>query len=164
MLVNWKGGERLLQIPLIDVSKPVTMDSAINHEQVTLMPGWNELAEGVWDMVLPHIRGYLADGSIEYYAKKEKVEKEVEVEKEDDKGKKTKVKEIVFEDVFVEQRIDDVRSDKAREIVRSCFNMKNLRAWAENAKLSTEIRNLVDMQIEKIEKYNGDAPDEMMRF
>lgn len=155
MLVNWKGSDGALVVPLIDVTKAQDGTQALNHDQVVLVPGWNDVKAEHFTLMLPHIRDLIDSDRLEFYAKKDKVEEEYEVTEEVN-GKMVTKKEIRSIDKYVDQDLRDIRADKAREIVKGCFRVPNLEAWLEDARLSSEIRNLVDMQLEKIKNYRGD--------
>lgn len=127
MLIKWNRESGALSIPIIGTNVATTIDGS---KLVILMPGWNEVADDVFNQIQPHIVDKMDSGDLEIYAKKEGTGDDVK---------------------YVGSPLRDVRADKARDIVNGCFNVELLQTWRQDAKIPTEIRHLVDMQLEKIE-------------
>lgn len=101
-----------------------------SNKMVRLVPGWNEIPSNIWEKVESVALTAQEDGSLELQAKV--------IEEEG----KTIYKEMV---------LGEVRINIARGIVEGCFNFETLEMWQNDAKLSTELRNLADIQLKKIE-------------
>lgn len=141
MLIRWTK-DNILTAPLIDVNYkgPLVGKDTV----LVLLPGWNEVTDEQWDLAYIHVKDKLEAGLLELYCTKKQGSEPGTVE-------------------FVGQALRDVRADKAREIVKGCFNMKNLKTWQDDMKITTEIRHLIDRQIENIENY-GEAKAKELRF
>ena len=137
MLINWKK-DHVLTVPKVDVNYKGFLVS--KDVLLWFTPGWNEITDDDWAIIFPHVRGMMDAEDLEIYAKKRVADDEA--------------KTVTFEG----QDLEDVRADKAREIVKNCFNPPLLKKWQDNMKLATEIRHLVDRQIEMINKGDETTP------
>ena len=145
MLINWKGdgkSDRILTCPAIDTE--YTGALVAKDDLVVLIPGWNEIDDDSFKKIYPHIRYLIEAGQIEFYCRRENGED----------GAVT----------FVGQPLRDIRADKARDIVKGCFNMTNLKEWIEDMKITTEIRHLIDRQIEDIQNYGEETARTNRRY
>lgn len=140
MLIK-SNSEGPLGIPLLPPRKadeaPSTNFLVAKDKILILLYGWNEVTSEQWESIAPNIADRIADGRLEIFAKK------------------TKDSESGL-DTYTEQAFEDVRSDKAKEIVQGCYNLDQLYKWEENAKLSQEVRYYIAKQIEYCE--NGEGP------
>ncbi len=139
MLVNWKA-DHMNVVSLVDSTYTGPLVGKDTVE--VLMPGWNEVPDTAWDLMYPQMKQYIEQEKLEFYCTK-KTEDGVTT--------------------FTGQPLRDVRADKAREIVKGCFNVANLKTWQDDMKITTEIRHLIDRQVEQIEKY-GEDQTRSMRF
>jgi len=130
----------ILVVPYIDTTKPSNPGDVT---QIALVPGWNEIPMDKWPLAEPHLRALVADGRVELRGKE--VEETVE-EIEDGKPVKKTVK------VLKQVPLGDVRADHARKIVEGCFNFRDLESWKEDSTLTSELRNLSDIQLRKIQE------------
>jgi len=123
----------------------ITKDSVTNSpSMVMLLDGWNEIPEDIWPLVEATMEHGISTGKFDIKCKT--IEEEYEVKGEDDKPvKKTR-------EVRIQQPLQDVRADIARQIVKECYNPITLQAWAKDIKLSAELRALVDMCLQEIDK------------
>jgi len=132
MIINYKsdGEGRLLVIPVVGAD-----DGSFGTKQKALLmfEGYNEIPNDVWPIVYPHIKDKIEREEIELICKEEK-------------------DELTKEVVYVQQSINEVRADRARTIVKGCYNEKNLREWNNDPKVSSELRALCDMQLAQIEE------------
>jgi len=133
MLVFSKGdgAGKVIGIPAIGMDD-TTIHSYSKQAIVLVMEGWNEIPIDQWDKCSLHIKDKLESGELTLRCKKE------------DDG------------TLVQQALWEVRADYAREIVRGCYNLKNLKEWSTETKLSSELRALIDMQLTACEK--GEDP------
>jgi hypothetical protein len=141
MLIKWNG-KGLLGLPQVEVTEKEGSKDLFSNDLgnvVVIMPGWNEITDEAWNLAVPHIKDKMEGDTplIEIYAKKE-ADKETGAIR------------------YVGQAIEDVRSDKARDFVQNCFNVKVLKKWDDNMKITTEIAHLIDKQLEYC--LNGEAP------
>jgi hypothetical protein len=133
MLIKWNG-DGLLGLPQVAVGVKEGSTDLFSNDMgrvVILLPGWNEITDEEWELAAPHIKDKMEgeNPKIEIYAKKE-------ADKETGSVR------------YVGQAIGDVRSDKARDIVTNCFNVKCLKKWDDNMKITTEVAHLIDKQLE----------------
>lgn len=140
MLIK-SNSEGPLGIPLLPPKKagePESTSFLVAKDKILiLLFGWNEVTPEQWECIAPHVADRIADGRLEIYAKKVK---------DAESGL----------DTYAEQSFEDVRADKAKEIVQGCYNLEQLYRWEENPKLSQEIRYYIAKQIEYCE--NGEGP------
>jgi hypothetical protein len=142
MLIKWTG-DGVLGLPQIAISKDGESKDLYTDmgNVVTILPGWNEITDEEWALAYPHIKDLLNPNTgnpyIEVYGKKVA---------DGDTG----------ESSIVGQAIEDVRADRAKEIVTNCFNVKVLERWDANMKIGTEIAHLIDKQLEAC--MNGEGP------
>ena len=133
--VNTEG---VLVVPVIDTT---TVTNPSNTEQIALVPGWNEVALDKWPFVAPHVQDMIKEGTIELRGKEVDEDYAEEVD-----GKSIKKTRKVLKQV----PLSDIRADFARKIVEGCLNYKDLERWLEDSSISSELRNLADIQLRKI--------------
>ena len=133
MLVKWNG-EGLLGVSLIggEGSKESTGVEV-------LLPGWNEISDENWALMALHLKDKIESEKIVLYGKKE-------------------ADKATGAITYSGQALRDVRADLARDIVKECYSVKCLKVWVEDPKLSSEVRFLVDKQIEYCMKGEGPTP------
>jgi len=112
------------------IVQPVDKVGKAYEKPIILFTGWNEIPANLWEMCLPSVADKLGK-QLEIKCK--------EVEDKDADGKK-----IILQ---TDQALWDVRADMARDMVRGCYNIINLEAWAKEPKLTSELRALVDIQL-----------------
>lgn len=126
MLINWKR-DGLISMSLIDTKS--TTGTLVGKEKIVwFTPGWNEIPDEQWDVLVPHVKEYIARGDMELFVKKET---------------KNADGTISYDGV----PLRDVPAKDARDIVKNTFNLDQLKVWEEDMKLTTEIRNLIVKQI-----------------
>ena len=96
---------------------------------VVLDEGWNEIDDNVWPVVEPILEDLIKTGEIELYCKEE-VDKDTGITHR------------------IPQALHEIRSDRVRPIIQNCFNIPNLERWMKDVKLTSEIRNAVDIQLQ----------------
>lgn len=126
MLIKWNG-DGLLGLPVIDGNLKTTLVG--QDEIIVIMPGWNEIEDDKWNIIATHVEDKLASGKLEMQGTKE-IDKETKAIS------------------YVGKALRDVRADIARTIVQECYNKSVLESWTNDARLSSEVRYLVDKQIE----------------
>jgi hypothetical protein len=129
MLIKWNG-DGLCYVPLTSNNQE-DLAMVAKEKGVILVPGWNDVPPNEWKVIEAHVEDYISNGRVELRCKV------------DETGEKT---------VRTEQAIYEVRADLARAIIQGCYNFKVLEGWKDNSKLSSELRNLVDIQLEKCTK------------
>lgn len=132
----------MLVVPLIDVTKAVMTGQ---DRAIALAPGWNEIPEADWPLAEPHLMDAVKVGKVELKAK------EFEEKVKDASGKETDEVKVIYKQLALQ----DVRADHARKIVEECYNPKDLARWKEDNKLTTELRNLCDIQLRKIDEVDA---------
>lgn len=136
MLVKYNAVGGTMIIPFSDLDEETTKQkgSVRGKSPIALLPGWNEIA--IEDF--PYLEGTMEDGvkagTYEY-----------------------KCKEVEEEGVTkrIQLTLAEVHATTARNIVNECYNIADLERWRNDPKLSSEIRNLADIQYKKIVEYEG---------
>ena len=93
---------------------------------VLLVPGWNEIKPADFQYCKETMALGVEQGLFEY------------------RGKKGE------DDEVIECPLSEIRADIAKKMVQECFNPTNLNEWKDDSKLTSELRNAVDIQIQKI--------------
>jgi hypothetical protein len=132
------NSDGLLFVPYVNVNEAVV---AGKERGIGLVPGWNEIPQEDWPNAAPHLVTHIANGKIELRGK------EIEESYVDDVTGETK-KRTVVKDLL----LGEIRADIARKVVEGCFNPKDLNRWREDAKLTSELRAIADIQWKKIEE------------
>lgn len=140
MLVKVKsetGGP--IMVPYI----PKGQISQSTPNMILLVDGWNEIEQDIWPLMETTMEEGVQSGKFEYLCKTVEVEVEELVD-----GKPTKVKK----EERIQQSLTDVRADKARQVVKECYNPHNLESWSKDPKITSELRALADIALGAIAK------------
>lgn len=128
MLVKWNSESGVKVVALSDREDAV---KSVRGQVHMLCPGWNEIPSDVWPFVEETMEVEAQAGVFEYKCKII-----------DDGGK----------EVRKESALGELTGKQARDIIQGCFNPYNLEKWADDSKLSSELRGQVDIQIRKIKE------------
>jgi hypothetical protein len=128
MLVKWNSDSGVKVVALSDKEDAV---GSVRGQVVMLCPGWNEIASDVWPFAEDNMEVEHSNGVFEY---------------------KCKIVEEDGKDVRKELTLAEITGKQARDIVQGCYNPYNLEKWADDSKLSSEIRGQVDIQVRKIKE------------
>lgn len=132
MLIKWKG-DGVVSVSPIDAS--MEDPAAANLiKPVLLYPGWNDVADDIWEKCRPHMVNYFAADMVEEINKKDKNEK--------------------GDDIYIGILFSDIAARKpneATELVKNCYVKKTLEDWRDQIN-RPDIRNQIDDQIKKIER------------
>lgn len=129
--------------PVVVQCKPEDGKPSSVGKQVILIDGWNEISQADWPLVEESMEYGIETGK--FTLKCKTIEEDVEVD-----GKK------VTKTVRVQQGLNEVRADIARDIVKGCFNPFVLEAWAKDPTLSGELRALADIALNEIKNVGQD--------
>jgi hypothetical protein len=118
--------DNLKAVPLVKADGTPT-----GEKMILLFTGWNEIPVALWESA--------------YYALKSDIDVSVELKCKEEDIKDADGKKIGIR--YIDQLLQDVRSDIARDVIKGCFNIPNLEIWAKDPKISSELRALADMQL-----------------
>lgn len=134
MLVKYNADSGVKAIPLVDLDPAsVAEKGSVVGQILILVPGWNEIDPELWPNAEPTMEMEYQKGVFEY-----------------------KFKDGVDEEgnpIRIQQTLGEIRADYARKTVEGCFNPANLEKWAEDPKLTSDLRALADIQLKKIRTY-----------
>lgn len=128
MLVKWNSESGVKIVALSDKEDAV---GSVRGTVIMLCPGWNEVDSASWPFAEGNMETEFEAGIFEYKCKN--------IEED---GKPVR-KEIP---------LAEVAGKSARDIIQGCFNIYNLEKWADDSKLSSELRGQVDIQLRKIKE------------
>jgi hypothetical protein len=134
MLVKWLGDGLVTVLPVdpeeTDVNKAALL------KQVLIYPGWNEIADPVWDFCKIHMKDMVEAGKIEEISEKVKNEK----------GPDTYVGITMM-------AVASKSGKKATEVIENCFDLKLLKKWKKDGISPREdVSIALNKQIEACEK------------
>jgi len=136
MLVKYVAESGTMSIPFTELDEETTKakGSVRGRNPFIFLPGWNEVPIEDWPYLEATMEDGFKQGLYEYKCK--------EVEED---GKTIRI-QLTLEEVHVAV---------ARKIVDECFNVADLERWRNAPKLTSELRNLADIQYKKIVEYEG---------
>lgn len=144
MLIKWNGSG-LGMVPLLGgkENEKFLQGGTNNYGQVRLMPGWNQVSERNWELMAPHLKDQLEQGTAE-------IPKKAEWQELVDDKKKP----IVGEDGkpvmgYTNTDLADIRADLGRKIVAETWNFETLELWMDDMSLSSELRNYIQKQYDE---------------
>lgn len=144
MLIKWNGSG-LGMVPLLGgkENEKFLQGGTNNYGQVRLMPGWNQVSARNWELMAPHLKDQLEQGTAE-------IPKKAEWQELVDDKKKP----IVDEDGnpvmgYINTDLADIRADLGRKIVAETWNFETLELWMDDMSLSSELRNYIQKQYDE---------------
>ena len=138
MLVKFNSENGGINIIPYSVRKGSGIDpSSVAGKAIIFAPGWNEVPTDDWQFVEDTLEVGIESGKYELQCKETEIEEEVNGEK-------------IVKKVRIQQKLGDVRADMARKIVEGCYNPKVLERWQVDTKISSELRALADICLQKI--------------
>ena len=133
MLIKLEA-DGLCTVPVVS-GEPIAPHLTEKNKLIVLFPGWNEIKPEYWAIVQPHLKDGIESGKFVLRTKRD----------------------ATGETDGIEAGIDEIRADIARDVIKGCYNLDNLKAWQNDTKLTGELRALADIQLKACEE--GKSPE-----
>lgn len=112
------------------------------HTLFIIWPGFNNMPHELWEIAAPEIQDLLDSKEFDVSLSKKDKERE---------------------GALISYELWDLGAKDMREVIKKTFNMRDLKFWVKNEKVTSEMRHLLQLQIEGVESGVDPWADEKTR-